>query len=51
MLITHDLTVVRALSHRLYVIKDGAIIETGETESVIQSPQHPYTQQLVQASQ
>ncbi|GAB3255895.1 ABC transporter ATP-binding protein [Chitinimonas naiadis] len=50
-LITHDLTVVRALSHRLYVIKDGAIVETGETESVIQSPQHPYTQQLVQASQ
>jgi microcin C transport system ATP-binding protein len=50
LLITHDLQVVNALAHRLYVIKDGVIVETGETESVISNPQHAYTKALVQAS-
>ena len=50
LLITHDLQVVNALAHRLYVIKDGVIVETGDTESVINNPQHAYTKTLVQAS-
>jgi len=49
-LISHDLAVVNALAHRLYVLKDGEIVEHGATESVIAQPQHPYTQRLVSAS-
>ncbi|MND27495.1 Glutathione import ATP-binding protein GsiA [compost metagenome] len=49
-LISHDLAVVNALAHRLYVMKDGVIVETGDTEAVIAHPRHPYTQRLVQAS-
>jgi microcin C transport system ATP-binding protein len=50
LLITHDLTVVSALAHRLYVLKDGEIVESGETGALLANPQHPYTQSLVQAS-
>lgn len=50
LLITHDLSVVNALAHRVYVVKDGEIVESGPTETVIASPQHPYTRRLVQAS-
>ena len=49
-LISHDLTVVKALAHRLYVLRDGAIVESGDTQAVIANPQHAYTQRLVQAS-
>ena len=49
-LISHDLTVVRALAHRIYVLKDGAIIEQGDTEQVIADPVHPYARSLVQAA-
>ncbi len=49
-LISHDLTVINALAHRLYVLKDGEIVEFGDTEQVIAHPQHPYTQTLVSAS-
>jgi microcin C transport system ATP-binding protein len=50
LLITHDLAVVNALAHRLYVLKDGEIVESGETTAVLANPRHPYTQSLVQAS-
>jgi microcin C transport system ATP-binding protein len=49
-LITHDIAVVRALSHRIMVMKDGKVLETGETLSLLAAPQHPYTQSLIQAS-
>jgi len=49
-LISHDLSVVNALAHRLYVMKDGVIVEQGETTKIIASPQHPYTRTLVQAT-
>ncbi|QFY42700.1 ABC transporter ATP-binding protein [Candidatus Methylospira mobilis] len=49
-LISHDLSVVNALAHRLYVMHDGEIVESGETETVIAHPRHPYTQRLVSAS-
>ncbi len=45
--VTHDLGVVRLLSHRLMVMKGGAFVETGLTDQVLDDPQHPYTQLLV----
>jgi microcin C transport system ATP-binding protein len=50
LLITHDLTVVSALAHRIYVLKDGEIVESGETTAVLADPQHAYTRSLVEAS-
>jgi microcin C transport system ATP-binding protein len=49
-LISHDLAVVNALAHRVYVMKDGEVVETGDTEALIAHPQHAHTQQLVHAS-
>jgi putative phosphonate transport system ATP-binding protein len=46
-LVTHDLSVARLLSHRILVMKDGQIIETGLTDRVLDDPQAPYTQLLV----
>lgn len=46
-LVTHDIGVVRLLAHRLLVMKDGKIVESGLTDRVLDDPQHPYTQQLV----
>lgn len=45
--VTHDLSVARLLSHRMIVMKDGAIVEAGLTDRVLDDPQHPYTQLLV----
>jgi putative phosphonate transport system ATP-binding protein len=46
-LVTHDLAVARLLSHRIVVMKDGHIIESGLTDRVLDDPQAPYTQLLV----
>ncbi len=48
--ISHDLRVVRALSHRIAVMQEGKIVEQGDAESIFTSPQHPYTQKLLSAS-
>ena len=45
--VTHDLAVVRLLADRLMVMKDGAVIEQGLTDQVLDDPQAPYTQLLV----
>ena len=45
--VTHDLAVARLLSHRLLVMKDGRIVESGLTDRVLDDPQHPYSQLLV----
>lgn len=50
LLISHDLSVINALAHRVYVMKDGDIVEHGDAETVIRQPSHPYTRQLVQAT-
>lgn len=46
-IVTHDLAVARLLAHRLIVMKDSHIVETGLTDQVLDDPQHPYTQLLV----
>ncbi|MFC4623041.1 ABC transporter ATP-binding protein [Comamonas nitrativorans] len=50
LLITHDMDVVRATAHHVLVMKDGAVVEAGSVDAVLDAPQHPYTQQLVQAT-
>jgi ABC-type glutathione transport system ATPase component len=48
--ITHDLAVVRAISHRIAVLLHGKIVELGSAAQVTGDPQHPYTQRLLMAA-
>lgn len=45
--ISHDLQVVRYMSDRIMVMHQGRIVESGITETVCASPEHPYTRQLL----
>ena len=47
LLITHDLNLVRRFADRVAVMERGVIVEQGETAEVMQRPQHPYTQKLI----
>ncbi|QAY70317.1 ABC transporter ATP-binding protein [Xylanimonas protaetiae] len=48
-LITHDMGVVADLSDRVMVMKSGRVVEEGTAEELFNRPQHPYTQQLLDA--
>jgi len=48
--VTHDLSVVRHISHRVAVMSGGEIVETGDAATVTTAPQHPYTQRLLLAA-
>jgi oligopeptide/dipeptide ABC transporter ATP-binding protein len=48
-LITHDLSIVANLCHRIAVMYAGRIIETGKVRDIYRNPQHPYTQALLAA--
>ncbi len=48
--ISHDLAVIRAMSHRVMVMKDGKVVEEGDTEAVLASPSHAYTRKLMAAA-
>jgi peptide/nickel transport system ATP-binding protein len=45
--VTHDLSVVRFMSHRVAVIHRGEIVETGDAADVTRAPRHPYTRALM----
>lgn len=47
--ITHDLTIVRRFADRVYVMKDGEIVEHGPTQEIFGNPQHEYTKTLLSA--
>ena len=49
LLITHDLGIVRKMADRTNVMKDGKIVEQGETENIFNDPQHAYTEHLINA--
>ena len=48
--ITHDLWVARFFCDRIAVMNAGKIVELGSTKQIFTSPQHPYTQKLLQAA-
>ncbi|APE34946.1 peptide ABC transporter ATP-binding protein [Nocardia mangyaensis] len=48
--VSHDLSVVRHISHRVAVMCQGEIVESGPCAAVTESPQHPFTRDLLFAS-
>jgi len=48
-LVSHDLGVIRMLADRTLVMLDGRVVEEGLTDQILEDPQHPYTQELVQS--
>ncbi|VWC13392.1 ABC transporter [Burkholderia lata] len=47
--ISHDLEVIGAMAHRVAVMQDGAVVESGEVTDIFTRPSHPYTQKLLKA--
>ena len=48
--ISHDLRVVRALAHRIVVLRQGKVVEEGPADVLFTRPQHPYTRALMEAA-
>jgi microcin C transport system ATP-binding protein len=51
LMISHDLAVIRAMSHEVMVLKGGRVVEFGDTETLIQHPRQTYTQELFAAAE
>lgn len=50
MFISHDLRVVRAMSHQVIVMKNGKVVESGDSENIFDNPREPYTKSLIAAA-
>jgi microcin C transport system ATP-binding protein len=48
--ISHDLRVIRAMSHRVIVMREGKVVEAGAVEDVFENPQQDYTRELARAT-
>jgi microcin C transport system ATP-binding protein len=48
--ISHDLKVVRALAHRVVVLRDGKVVEEGSADEIFNAPREEYTRSLMQAA-
>jgi microcin C transport system ATP-binding protein len=51
LIISHDLAVIRAMSHEVMVLKDGKVVEFGDTETLIRHPRQTYTKELFAAAE
>ncbi len=51
LIISHDLAVIRAMSHELMVLRAGEVVEYGETEAMVRDPKEPYTKALLKAAE
>lgn len=51
LMISHDLAVIRAMSHEVMVLKEGRVVEFGDTETLIRHPRQSYTQELFAAAE
>ncbi len=51
LMISHDLAVIRAMSHEILVLKAGRVVEFGDTETLIRNPRQTYTQELFKAAE
>ena len=47
--ITHDLNIVRHMAERVYVMKEGRVVESGSKDRIFSSPEHPYTKLLLES--
>ena len=47
--ITHNLAVAKYLARRIYVMYAGTIVESGDTKTIFENPEHPYTQGLIRS--
>jgi peptide/nickel transport system ATP-binding protein len=50
LMISHDLTMIGEYCDRVAVMYGGKFVETGQTQSILQNPQHPYTRSLLKAA-
>ena len=48
--ITHDLSIIPRIAHRVAVMSEGKIVEQGDVQSILENPQHSYTQTLLAAA-
>jgi len=48
--ISHDLAVIGAMAHRVAVMQNGSIVESGAVEQIFATPAHPYTRKLLKAA-
>ncbi len=51
LIISHDLAVIRAMSHELMVLRAGEVVEYGETEAMVHHPKEAYTKALFAAAE
>ncbi len=47
--ISHDLLSVASIGHRVEILHEGRIVESGAPEEIFRAPKHPFTQELVKA--
>lgn len=49
LIVSHDIDFVASLAHKIVVMRDGHIVESGSCEQIIGNPQNPYTRELIDA--
>jgi ABC-type dipeptide/oligopeptide/nickel transport system ATPase component len=47
--ISHDLLSVASVGHRVDILHEGRIVESGAPDAIFREPQHPFTKELVNA--